>query len=104
MGLTVICLPVSIAMNPHGRTCGVAAAAASARSELWNVEQALDHTFPGWRQLIAIRRSYATIRAAFRKLANQWNPNRTLHQPSGIIIIIIITPVPMPMPMPMEEG
>ena len=52
--------------------------------DLWNVEQALDHVFPGWRQHMPLKNNFAKIQNVFRKAAVAWadqtNPNNAMNR------------------------
>lgn len=52
--------------------------------ERWNVEQALDHCFPGWRDYPALFAAFAKIQAAFRRAAVKW-ASSTGHAPGRAV-------------------
>lgn len=43
------------------------------QEDLWNVEQALDHCFPGWRARRMINNSFEGIRRAYRRVCIEWS-------------------------------
>lgn len=54
------------------------------QEDLWNVEQALDHCFPGWRGRRMINQSFRGIQRAYRRVSVEWS-KQTGHSPGRAV-------------------
>jgi hypothetical protein len=64
----LLSVPISVLMDRVNRT----QEEPKGEEDHWNVEQALDHAFPGWRKQRSIFAKFKAIQTAFRRAAVEW--------------------------------